>query len=80
MVIDNRRYEYDNDFNIVRERTEEEIEIIILKDSVTAHREWLEHLEELMVEIAFIVKDNSFNAGPAILKSLEKYEQNMENL
>lgn len=74
MILDTRRFVYDAGGNITRERTKEEIDLIILKDSVTAHREWLQHLEELVFTI--IVNSNDENND----KALKKYYEQMENL
>lgn len=79
---DNRLYQYDNNGYIVRERTEEEIKFIDLFDSTNAHREWLEHLEELIVGVAFTVR-NKFDdpdVSTEILATLQKYWADMENL
>jgi hypothetical protein len=80
VVVDTRRYYYDENWDVIRERTKEEIELIDLKNSSLAHREWLEHLEELVFNLALELKNGGAGTGLGVTKAIKNYNEQMENL
>ena len=62
--------------------TVERDEIIKITDRLNAHREWLEHLEDLILRVAYEARDSLLNSGSpsAIQNAIHDYHSSMVNL